>query len=134
MPRCAHALSRYHSCADMGKHPIYAMSVAKVHPLYVKKAERKGRTRAEVDEIIRWLTGYSQDQLEAHLEAQTDFEAFFAEAPRPNPARALIKGVVCGVRVENVEEPTMREIRYLDKLIDELAKGKAMEKILRGGS
>lgn len=91
----------------------------------------KGRTKAEVDEIIRWLTGYSQEELEAHLEKQTDFETFFAGAPQLNPARALIKGVVCGVRVEEIEEPLMREIRYLDKLIDELAKGKAMEKILR---
>jgi hypothetical protein len=115
----------------MTKHRIFTTSVASVHPHYVAKAERKGRTRAEVDEIIRWLTGYSQKELDAHLERRTDFETFFAKAPRPNPARALIKGVVCGVRVEEVEEPTMREIRYLDKLVDELAKGKAMEKILR---
>lgn len=107
------------------------MSFARVYPEYVAKAERKGRTKAEVDEIICWLTGYSQAALEAHLEKQTDFETFLAEAPQLNPARALIKGVVCGVRVEDIEEPTMREIRYLDKLIDELAKGKAMEKILR---
>lgn len=107
------------------------MSVASVYPHYVAKAERKGRTRAEVDEIICWLTGYEPGQLEAALERQVDFETFFAEAPRPNPSRALIKGVVCGVRVEDIEEPTMREIRYLDKLIDELARGKAMEKILR---
>ncbi|MCM3665857.1 DUF2200 domain-containing protein [Mesobacillus subterraneus] len=115
----------------MGKHKIYTMSFASVYPHYVKKAERKGRTKAEVDEIITWLTGYSQEQLEALLEKQTDFETFFAEAPQLNPSRALIKGVVCGVRVEDIEEPTMREIRYLDKLIDELAKGKALEKILR---
>lgn len=115
----------------MGKHHIYTMSFAKVYPMYVAKAEGRGRTKTEVDEIIRWLTGYSQEELEAQLEKQTDFETFFAEAPGMNPARELIKGVVCGVRVENVEEPTMREIRYLDKLIDELAKGKAMEKILR---
>lgn len=115
----------------MAKHHIYAMSVAKVYPLYVAKAERKGRAKTEVDEIIRWLTGYNQEGLEAQLEKQTDFENFFAEAPRMNPSRVLIKGVVCGVRVEDIEEPTMREIRYLDKLIDELAKGKAMEKILR---
>jgi len=107
------------------------MSVASVYPLYVAKAEKKGRTKTEVNEIIRWLTGYSQEELEAQLEKQTDFETFFAEAPQLNPSRALIKGVVCGVRVENIEEPTMREIRYLDKLIDELAKGKAMDKILR---
>jgi hypothetical protein len=115
----------------MQKHRIYTMSFARVYPEYVAKAERKGRTKAEVDEIIRWLTGYDQDALDALLEKQTDFETFLAEAPEMNPARALIKGVVCGVRVEEIEEPTMREIRYLDKLIDELAKGKAMEKILR---
>lgn len=115
----------------MTKHNIYTMSVARVYPLYVTKAEKKGRTKTEVDEIIRWLTGYSQEELEAQLEKQTDFETFFAEAPGLNPLRALIKGVVCGVRVENVEEPTMKEIRYLDKLVDELAKGKAMDKILR---
>lgn len=118
----------------MTKHRICTTSVASVHPHYVAKAEKKGRTRSEVDEIIRWLTGYRQDELEAHLERRTDFETFFAQAPRPNPARALITGVVCGVRVEEVEEPTMREIRYLDKLVDELAKGKAMEKILRTGA
>jgi hypothetical protein len=110
---------------------IHAMSFASVYPLYVGKAERKGRTKAEVDTIIRWLTGYSQTQLSAHLRAQTDFETFLAEAPRPNPARTLITGVVCGVRVEDIAEPTMQGIRYLDKLIDELARGKAMEKILR---
>src|SRR6186713_1383761 len=111
---------------------VYAMSLAGVYPHYVVKAEKKGRTKTEVDEIIRWLTGYSQEELEAQLEKQTDVETFFAEAPQLNPARALIKGVVCGVRVEEIEEPTMQAIRYLDKLIDELAKGKAMEKILRG--
>lgn len=115
----------------MAKHRIYTMSVAKVYPLYIEKAEKKGRTRSEVDEIIRWLTGYSQKELEARLKKQTDFETFFAEAPQPNPSRTSIKGVICGVRLEDIEEPTMREIRYLDKLIDELAKGKAMEKILR---
>lgn len=107
------------------------MSFASVYPLYIAKAEKKGRTKTEVDEIIRWLTGYNQKQLASLLKKQTDFETFFAEAPHPNPARSLIKGVVCGVRVEDIKEPTMREIRYLDKLIDELAKGKAMEKILR---
>ena len=112
-------------------HRIYTMSVARVYPLYVAKAERKGRTRAEVDEIILWLTGYSKEELEAQLDRQTDFESFFGQAPQLNPSRALIRGVVCGVRIEDIEEPTMREIRYLDKLIDELAKGKAMEKILR---
>src|SRR6476660_7289704 len=115
----------------MAKHRIYSMSVASVYPLYVAKVEKKGRTKKEVDDIIRWLTGYSQKELDAHLKKKTDFETFFADAPQLNSSRALIKGVVCGVRVEDIEEPTMREIRYLDKLIDELAKGKAMEKILR---
>jgi len=115
----------------MTKHKIYTMSFAKVYPHYISKAEKKGRTKSEVDEIICWLTGYSQEELEAHLEKETDFETFFAEASQLNPSRDLIKGVVCGVRVEDIEEPTMQEIRYLDKLIDELAKGKAMEKILR---
>jgi hypothetical protein len=113
------------------KHRIYTTSFASVYPHYVAKAEKKGRTKSEVDEIIRWLTGYDQDALEAILADTTDFETFFAQAPRPNPARSLITGVVCGVRVEDVEEPTMREIRYLDKLIDELARGKKLEKILR---
>lgn len=112
-------------------HRIYTMSVARVYPMYIAKAERKGRTKKEVDEIIRWLTGYSQKELEVHLEKQTDFETFFAVAPKMNPARSLIKGVICGVRIEEIEETTMREIRYLDKLIDELAHGKTMEKILR---
>jgi hypothetical protein len=112
-------------------HRIYKMSLASVYPHYVAKAERKGRTKAEVDEVIRWLTGYSQAELEAVLENGTDFETFFAQAPRLNPARGEIKGVICGVRIEEIEEPLMREIRYLDKLIDELAKGKAMEKVLR---
>ena len=115
------------------KHPIYTMSFARVYPLYVAKAEKKGRAKKEVDEIVRWLTGYRQEELEAQLEKQTDLETFFAEAPQMNPARALIKGVICGVRVEDIREPAMREIRYLDKLIDELAKGKAMENILRKG-
>lgn len=115
----------------MTKHRIYTIPFASVYPLYITKAERKGRTKAEVDEIIRWLTGYSQAELETHLEKQTDFETFFDQAPQMNPARSLITGVICGVRVEDIEEPLMREIRYLDKLIDELARGKAMEKILR---
>lgn len=115
----------------MTKHRIYTMSFAKVYPLYVAKAERKGRTKKEVDELIYWLTGYNDQTLAAQLEKETDMEQFFAEAPQLNPARSLIKGVVCGVRVEDIEEPTMQEIRYLDKLIDELAKGKAMEKIQR---
>ena len=114
----------------MAKHRIYTTSFASVYPLYVAKAERKGRTKAEVDEIILWLTGYSQKELDAHLNKETDFETFFAQATL-NPSRTLIKGTVCGVRVEDIEEPTMREIRYLDKLVDELAKGKTMEKILR---
>jgi hypothetical protein len=107
------------------------MSFASVYPHYIAKAEKKGRTKAEVDEIICWLTGYSRKELEAQLTKKADVEAFIAEAPRLNPSRSLIKGVVCGVRVEDIEEPTMREVRYLDKLVDELAKGKAMEKILR---
>jgi hypothetical protein len=115
----------------MAKLRIYTTSFAAVYPHYVAKAEKKGRTKAEVDQIISWLTGYRQKELETHLEKQTDFETFFAKAPKINPSRALIKGVVCGVRVEDIKEPTMREIRYLDKLIDELARGKAMEKILR---
>lgn len=115
----------------MKKHNIYTMSFASVYPHYVTKAEKKGRTKIEVDEIIRWLTGYTHEELEEQLEKQTDFETFFTQAPQLNPSRTLIKGVVCGVRVEDIEEPIMKEIRYLDKLIDELAKGKAMEKILR---
>ncbi|MGI6084746.1 MAG: DUF2200 domain-containing protein [Acetivibrionales bacterium] len=115
----------------MTKHRIYAMSFASVYPLYISKAEKKERIKSEVDEIIRWLTGYTQDELEEQLRKQTDFETFFKDAPGLNPSRTLIKGVVCGVRVEDIEEPTMREIRYLDKLIDELAKGKPMDKILR---
>ncbi len=115
----------------MTKHRIYTMSFASVYPFYIAKAEKKGRTKAEVDEIIHWLTGYSQEELEAQLEKQTNLEAFFMEAPKLNPSRALIKGVICGVRVEDIKEPLMKEVRYLDKLIDELAKGKAMEKILR---
>ena len=115
----------------MAKHRIYSISVASVYPHYIAKAQKKGRTKAEVDEIFRWLTGYSQGGLEARLADNTTFEAFFENAPRLNPARGAIKGVVCGVRVETIEEPLMRELRYLDKLIDELAKGKAMEKILR---
>ncbi len=114
------------------KHRLYTTSFASVYPHYVAKAERKGRTKAEVDEVILWLTGFSQEDLEFHIAKRSDVETFFAEAPKLNPARAEIRGVVCGVRVEDVAEPLMREIRYLDKLIDELAKGKAMEKILRG--
>jgi hypothetical protein len=113
------------------KHRIVATSFASVYPLYVAKAEKKGRKKSEVDAVIRWLTGYSQQELEGQLKKQTDFETFFKEAPKLNPSRTLIKGIICGVRVEDIQEPTMREIRYLDKLVDELAKGKAMEKILR---
>ena len=113
------------------KHRIYTMSFASVYPLYIAKAEKKGRTKTEVDQIICWLTGYTQKKLEGQIIKQKDFETFFSEAPKMNPLRTFVKGVVCGVRVEDIKEPTMREIRYLDKLIDELAKGKAMEKILR---
>ncbi|MGR9127838.1 DUF2200 domain-containing protein [Rhizobium leguminosarum] len=115
----------------MTKHRIYSVSVASVYPHYVAKAEKKGRTKAEVDEIIRWLTGHSQQSLDDQLAEKTNFEDFFAQAPRMNPSRSSITGVICGVRVEEIQETTMREIRYLDKLIDELAKGKAIEKILR---
>ncbi len=115
----------------MAKHRIFSTPFAKVYPMYVQKAERKGRTQQEVDQIICWLTGYDQAGLRRQMERQTDFETFFAEAPAMNPHRGLIKGVVCGVRVEEIADPLMREIRYLDKLIDELAKGRPMEKILR---
>jgi hypothetical protein len=115
----------------MVKHRIFTMEFSKVYPLYVQKAERKNRTKEEVDRIIYWLTGYSQAGLQEQIERHSDFETFFAEAPAINPKTTLIKGVVCGVRVEEVEDPLMRKIRYLDKLIDELAKGKTMEKILR---
>jgi len=118
--------------APMTKHRIFSISVASVYPHYIAKAEKKGRTKAEVDEIIRWLTGYSQTGLESELAKGTNFEDFFARAPRLNPARELITGVICGIRVETIEDPLMRELRYLDKLIDELARGKVMEKILRG--
>jgi hypothetical protein len=116
----------------MTEHRIYKTSLASVYPHYVAKAQKKGRTKAEVDEIIGWLTGFSPEEFERQLAQKSDFQTFFDEAPALHPARADIKGVVCGVRVENIAEPLMREIRYLDKLIDELAKGKAMEKILRG--
>ena len=113
------------------KHRIFTTSVASVYPYYIAKAEKKGRRKSEVDAIICWLTGYNQRELEQQLKDQKDFETFFQEAPKLNPSRTLIKGVVCGVRVEDIQEPTMREIRYLDKLVDELAKGKTMDKILR---
>ena len=106
-------------------------SFASVYPHYVAKAEKKGRKQSEVDALIRWLTGYSQQALQGQLKKQTDFETFFKEAPKLNPSRALINGVICGIRVEDIQEPTMREIRYLDKLIDELAKGKPLDKVLR---
>ena len=115
----------------MQSNRIYHMSVASVYPLYIAKVKKKGRTQAEVDQIIRWLTGYSDTQLASILTSETDFEAFFDQAPKLNPNRKLITGVICGVRVEDIKEPLMQNIRYLDKLIDELAKGKAMEKILR---
>lgn len=115
----------------MSKHKIYSMSFSRVYPLLISKVEKKGRTKSEVDEIIRWLTGYTQEELEEQLKRETDYETFLKEAPLLNPLRVLIKGVICGVRIEEIEEPTMREIRYLDKLVDELAKGKSMDKILR---
>lgn len=115
----------------MAEHRIYTTSFASVYPHYVAKAEKKDRTKAEVDEIICWLTGYTKPGLQKVIKSKTDFKTFFAGAPKMNPSRELITGVVCGVRVEEIEEPTMREIRYLDKLIDELARGKSMEKILR---
>jgi hypothetical protein len=113
------------------RHRIFSMPFAKVYPAYVHKAERKQRTKAEVDQIICWLTGYDQSGLQQQIEQANDFETFFAQAPAMHPNRALIKGVVCGIRVEEIDDPLMQQIRYLDKLIDELAKGKAMEKILR---
>ena len=113
------------------KHRIYTMPVANVYPYYVAKAEKKGRTQTEVDAILCWLTGYTPKGLAQQLKAKTDFETFFAKAPKMNLKRKLVTGVVCGVRVEDIKEPTMREIRYLDKLVDELAKGRPMEKILR---
>jgi len=115
----------------MSGHKIYAMSVASVYPLYIKKVERKGRSKAELDQIIFWLTGHDQASLKSELDNKTSFAGFFANAPALNPARALIKGTICGVRIEEIEEPLMREIRYMDKLVDELAKGRPMEKILR---
>ena len=115
------------------KHRICTTSVAKVYPFYIAKAERKGRTKAEVDVILHWLTGYNSRQLASALKKEVDFETFFADAPKPNPKRSSITGLICGVRVEEIEEPLMREIRYLDKLIDELARGKKMAGILRAG-
>lgn len=115
----------------MDNHKVYEMKFAKVYPLLVKKAEKKGRTKEEVDEIIFWMTGYDEAGLAQVLDREKNYREFFEEAPKMNENRKLIKGVVCGIRVENIEEPLMREIRYLDKMIDELAKGKAMEKILR---
>jgi hypothetical protein len=110
---------------------LLAMPFANVYPMYVKKAEAKGRTKAEVDQVIRWLTGYTHKGLETHLAKQMDVESFFTKAPKPNPSRSLITGVVCGVRVEDIEDPRIRSVRYLDKLADELAKGKPIENILR---
>jgi hypothetical protein len=116
---------------ETGEHRIFKMAFASVYPAYIAKAEKKGRTKEDVDEIVRWLTGHTAASLQTEIDKKTDFKTFFAKAPKMNPARNLITGVVCGVRVEEIAEPTMREIRYLDKLIDELAKGKTMEKILR---
>lgn len=113
------------------RHRIFGMSFARIYPVYVAKAERKGRTKAEVDEIIRWLFGYTQKGLDGMLEKETDLGTFVDGAPKMNPKRSLITGVICGVRVEDIKEPSMKALRQLDKLIDELAKGKAMEKILR---
>lgn len=115
----------------MPQHRVYRMKFSSVYPMYVQKAERKNRTKAEVDRIICWLTGYSQKELQSQVDLNSDFETFFARAPKFNPNASLIKGVVCGVRVEDIEDPLMRKVRYLDKLIDELAKGKALDKILR---
>lgn len=115
----------------MIRHKIFTMSFSKVYPNYVKKAENKGKTKSQVDELIRWLTGYTQEELEDQLGKNKDFETFFAEAPQMNPARKLIKGIVCGIRVEDIENPLMQNIRYLDKLIDELARGKTFENIKR---
>lgn len=116
---------------DERNHRIYKMSFSSVYPLYITKVERKGRTKTELDEVIRWLTGYSQKQLESQIDKEVDFETFFADAPQLNPNRALVKGIICGVRVEDIKDPTMQSIRYLDKLVDEIAKGRPMEKILR---
>ena len=115
----------------MSGHPVFSMSFAKIYPLLVQKAERKGRTQAEVDEVVFWLTGYDAEGLKSQLDKNVDLATFYAEAPRMNPSRDLIKGVVCGVRVEAIKDPLMKQIRQLDKLVDELAKGKLMEKILR---
>jgi hypothetical protein len=117
--------------ADASKRRIYAMSFAKIYPLYISKVERKGRKKEELDTVVRWLTGYTQKRLESQIKKQTDLQTFFAEAPKLNPSRALITGVICGVRVEDITDPLMQEIRYMDKLVDELAKGRPMEKILR---
>lgn len=114
-----------------GNGRIFAMAFARVYPMYVQKAEKKGRSKDKVDAVIRWLTGYSQEELERQIALENDFETFFTQAPAPNPKASLIKGVVCGVRVEEIEDPVVRQVRYLDKLIDELAKGKAMDRILR---
>ena len=115
----------------MAEHPVYRMAFSKVYPLLVQKAERKGRTKAEVDEVICWLTGYDYAGMQAQIDKDVDIATFYAEAPQMHPNRDLIKGVVCGVRVETIEDPLMKTIRQLDKLVDELAKGKTMEKILR---
>lgn len=130
MPRPVDRFSRGTHHPPMS-HRVYRMSFASVYPLYVQKAEKKGRSKAEVDEVLLWLTGHTQASLEAEIAAKTNFEDFFANAPRLNPNRTLITGMICGYRVEEIEEPLMRELRYMDKLIDELARGRKMEKILR---
>lgn len=118
----------------MAKHRIYTMAFGGVYPLYIEKVEKKGRTKAEVDEVLRWLTGYSQPQIDQHVAVRTNLEQFFADAPAMNPDRSLVTGVICGVRIEEIDDPLMREVRIMDKLIDELAKGRPMQKILRSTS
>lgn len=130
-PKAAKKPTPAKKTAEPKKHRIYSISVSSVYPHYITKAEKKGRTKAEVDQIIRWLTGYTQAKLDAHLAKKTTFEDFFALAPKLNPSRVLIAGVICGVHIEEIEDPLMKELRYLDKLIDELSKGRPMEKILR---
>lgn len=115
----------------MSTHRVYSMSIGRIYPLYLTKVQKKDRTKTELDRVITWLTGYSQKQLEAQLKAEASLEDFFAQAPKMNPNRKLITGVICGIRVEEIEEPLMQEIRYMDKLVDELARGKALDKILR---
>lgn len=117
--------------ASFENHRIYKMTFSSIYKLYIQKVERKNRTKTELDEVLRWLTGYSQKQLDTQVDREVDLEAFFAEAPEMNPARSLITGLICGVKVQDIKHPLMQSIRYMDKIVDELAKGKAMEKILR---